>query len=341
VRAIVLRELGGPGNLRIEEWPTPVAGPGEVVVRLRAAAINHRDVWIRRGQYAGIRLPAILGSDGTGEVVAAGDADCHAWLGREVVIDPSFGWGPDPRAQASTFHLLGMPTEGTYAEFVKVPAMNIYPTPAHLTIEEAAALPLAAVTAYRALVTRAALQPEEIVVITGIGGGVALAALTIAVSLGARVYVTSGSEQKIATAKQHGAVDGVIHHASGWSRTLLETIGHRPDVIVDGAGGDTFAQALDLVRPGGRVVTYGATRGPVSNLEVRRIFWKQIDVRGSTMGTSEDFKRMLQMWAKGLRPVIDSVWPLEAAADAHVRLESGDHFGKVVLRMSSASVISR
>jgi zinc-binding alcohol dehydrogenase/oxidoreductase len=214
-----------------------------------------------------------------------------------------------------------------------VPATNIYPTPAHLTIEEAAALPLAAVTAYRALVTRAAVQPEEIVVITGIGGGVALAALTIAVSLGARVYVTSGSEKKIATAKQHGAAAGVIHHAPGWSRTLLETIGRRPDVIVDGAGGDTFAQALDLVRPGGRVVTYGATRGPVSNLEVRRIFWKQIDVLGSTMGTAEDFKRMLQMCAKGLRPVIDSVWPLEAAADAHARLESGDHFGKVVLRM--------
>jgi zinc-binding alcohol dehydrogenase/oxidoreductase len=189
------------------------------------------------------------------------------------------------------------------------------------------------VTAYRALVTRAAVQPEEIVVITGIGGGVALAALTIAVSLGATAYVTSGSEKKIATAKQQGAADGVIHHAPGWSRTLLETIGQRPDVIVDGAGGDTFAQALDLVRPGGRVVTYGATRGPVSNLEVRRIFWKQIDVLGSTMGTGEDFKRMLQMYAKGLRPVIDSVWPLEAAADAHARLESGDHFGKVVLRM--------
>jgi zinc-binding alcohol dehydrogenase/oxidoreductase len=333
VRAVVLRELGDPGNLRIEEWPTPVAGPGEVLVRLRAAAINHRDVWIRRGQYAGIRLPAILGSDATGEVVAVHDAEGDAWLGQNVVIDPSFGWGPDPRAQAGTFHLLGMPTEGTYAEFVKVPMTNIYRTPSHLTVEEAAALPLAAVTAYRALVTRAELQPQEIVVMTGIGGGVALAALTIAVSLGAKVYVTSGSEKKIAMAKQHGAADGVVYDAREWSRTLLEIMGRRPDVIVDGAGGDTFAQALDLVRPGGRIVTYGSTRGPVSNLEVRRIFWKQIDVRGSTMGTSDDFKRMLQMYATGLRPIVDSVWPLAAAADAHARLESGEQFGKVVLRM--------
>jgi NADPH:quinone reductase-like Zn-dependent oxidoreductase len=333
VRAIVLRELGEPGNLRMEEWPTPVPGPGEVVVRLRAAAINHRDVWIRCGQYAGIRLPAILGSDGTGEVVAAGDAESNSWLGKDVVIDPSFGWGPDPHAQAGTFHLLGMPTEGTYAEFVKVPATNIYPKPSHLTVEEAAALPLAAVTAFRALTTRAVLQPQEIVLITGIGGGVALAALTIAVSMGAKVYVTSGSEKKIALAKQHGAADGVIHHAREWSRTLLEIIGRRPDVIVDGAGGDTFAQALDLVRPGGRIVTYGATRGSVSNLEVRRIFWKQINILGSTMGTPEDFTRMLQRYATGLRPIIDSVWPLEAAADGHTRLESGDQFGKVVLRM--------
>jgi NADPH:quinone reductase-like Zn-dependent oxidoreductase len=328
----VLREVGEPGNLRLEEWPTPVPGPGEVVVRVRAAALNHRDVWIRRGQYAGILLPAILGSDATGEVVAAGDADANSWLGQEVVIDPSLDWGPDSRAQAGTFHLLGMPTEGAYAEFVKVPAANLYLKPSHLTIEEAAALPLAGVTAYRALATRAGLRAGETVVITGIGGGVALAALTIAVSLGATVYVTSGSEKKIAMAKQHGAVDGVTYHASDWARHLLAIIGRRPDVIIDGAGGDTFAQALDLVRPGGRIVSYGATRGPVSNLEVRRIFWKQLDVRGSTMGTPDDFKRMIDIYATGLRPIVDSVVPLAEAAQAHARLESGDQFGKIVLR---------
>jgi zinc-binding alcohol dehydrogenase/oxidoreductase len=333
VRAVVLRELGDPGNLRVEEWPMPVPGPGEVVVRVRAAAINHRDVWIRRGQYAGIRLPAILGSDATGEVAAAADAEGHSWLGREVVIDPSLGWGPDPRAQAGTFHLLGMPTEGTYAEFVKVPAANLHAKPPHLTIEEAAALPLAAVTAYRAVVTRAALQPGEIAVVTGIGGGVALAALTIAADLGSTVYVTSGSEKKIAMAQQYGAAGGVSYHASGWSRTLLEIIGRRPDVVIDGAGGETFAHALDLVRPGGRIVTYGATCGPVPSLEVRRIFWKQIDVRGSTMGTAEDFRRMVQMYGKGLRPVVDSVLPLAEAAAAHARVESGEHFGKIVLRV--------
>jgi zinc-binding alcohol dehydrogenase/oxidoreductase len=333
VRAVVLRELGNPANLRIEDWPMPVPGPGEVVVRVRAAALNHRDVWIRRGQYAGIRLPAILGSDATGEVTAAGDADGRCWLGREVVIDPTLDWGPDPRAQASAFHLLGMPTDGTYAEFVKVPAANVHPKPSHLTIEEAAALPLAVVTAYRALVTRAALLAGEVAVITGIGGGVAQAALTIAVNLGATVYVTSGSEKKIAMAKGYGATEGVTYHANGWSRTLLEIIGRRPDVIVDGAGGDTFAQALDLVKPGGRIVTYGATCGPVSSLEIRRIFWKQIDIHGSTMGTPEDFKRMLEMYAKGLRPIVDSVFPLEDVSRAHARLERGEQFGKIVLQI--------
>jgi len=334
MRAVVLRELGDPANLRLEQWPTPVPAAGEVVVRVRAAAINHRDVWIRRGQYAGIRLPAILGSDGTGEVVAAGDAEGQPWLGREVVIDPSLGWGSDPRAQAGTFHLLGMPTEGTYAEFVKVPTTNVHDKPPHLTIEEAAALPLAAVTAYRALVTRAQLQSGEIVVITGIGGGVALAALTIAVSLGATAYVTSGSEHKIAMAKRNGAADGVIHQASDWSRTLLEMIGRRPDVIIDGAGGATLVHAVDLVRPGGRIVTYGATCGPIPGLEVRRIFWKQIDILGSTMGTSEDFKRMLQLYANGLRPIVDSIVPLADAPAGHARIDGGEHFGKVVLRVA-------
>jgi len=333
VRAVVLRELGAPANLRVEDWPKPAPGPGEVVVRVRAAALNHRDVWIRRGQYAGIRLPAILGSDAAGEVTSAGDDESSPWVGRAVVIDPSFGWGPDRRAQSSAFHLLGMPTEGTYAEFVKVPAANVYPKPSHLTFEEAAALPLAAVTAYRAIVTRAALQAGETVVITGIGGGVAVAALTIAVSLGATVYVTSGSEKKIATAKQHGAVDGALYHADDWSRTLLAMIGRRPDVVVDGAGGDTLAQALDLVRPGGRIVTYGATRGAIPNVEVRRIFWKQLDIHGSTMGTPDDFKRMLETYAKGLRPVVDTILPLHQAADAHARLESGEQFGKIVLRV--------
>jgi len=333
VRAVILREPGDPANLRLEDWPAPLPGSGEVVVRVRAAAINHRDVWIRRGQYAGIRLPAILGSDASGEVTAVGDDVSKSWIGREVVIDPSLGWGPDPRAQAASFHLLGMPTEGTYAEFVKVPAANVHAKPSHLTIEEAAALPLAGVTAYRALVTRAALRSGEIVLITGIGGGVALAALTIAVSLGATVYVTSGSDKKIAMAKRYGATDGVSYHASGWSRTLLEIIGRRPDVIVDGAGSDTFAQALDIVKPGGRIVTYGATCGSVPNLEVRRIFWKQIDILGSTMGTSEDFTRMLEIYAKGLHPVVDSVVPLEDVAQAHARIDNGEQFGKIVLRI--------
>jgi NADPH:quinone reductase-like Zn-dependent oxidoreductase len=331
MRAIVLRQCGGPEQLRLEEWPVPHPGPGEAVVRLRAAAINHRDIWIRRGRYASIRLPAILGSDGAGEVVRAGDSASEHWLGRDVVIDPSMTWGPDPRAQGSAFNLLGMPTDGTYAEFVKVPTANLHEKPEHLSVEEAAALPLASVTAYRALVTRAAVQPGEVVVVTGIGGGVAQAAMSIAKALGATVYVTSGSDDKIAAATALGAAGGVNHRSPEWPRTLVALVGRRPDVIIDGAGGETFNDALDVVRPGGRLVSYGATLGPASRLEVRRIFWKQLDIRGTTMGTPDDFRAMVRLYATGIRPVVDRVFPLAATADAHARVDRGEQFGKVVL----------
>lgn len=333
MRAIVLTALGDSDNLKLEQRPDPRPGPGEAVVRLHAAALNRRDVWIRKGQYAGIKLPIILGSDGAGEVVDVGERVDRAWHGRQVVMDPSLNWGGDERAQDNTFNILGLPTDGTYAEMVVVPAANLHPKPAHLSWEEAAAVPLASVTAYRALVTRARVQAGETVLVTGIGGGVATCALQIAKHLGAKVYVTSGHESKVEAAKRLGAMGGVNHRKDDWAKTLVAEIGSRPDVIIDGAGGETFNRALDALKPGGRLVSYGSTLGAAQHVEVRRIFWKQLNVLGSTMGSPSDFTAMLKLYEAGLKPVVDKVFPLEQAGDAHIRMEAGDQFGKIVLKI--------
>jgi len=334
MRAVVLHALGDVDNLRIEERPDPHPGPGEAVVRLRAAALNHRDVWIRKGRYAGIKLPIVLGSDGAGQVVEIGEGVEASWVGRDVVIDPTFGWGSDDHVQDSAFQILGLPADGTYAEMVRVPASNLYAKPAHLSWEEAAAVPLASLTAYRGLVTRARVQTGETVLVTGIGGGVATSALVIANQLGARVWVTSGHDSKLKAAQKHGAAGGVNHRKDDWPKTLVANIGSRLDLAMDGAGGDTFNKALDVLKPGGRLVSYGSTLGAAHDVEVRRIFWKQLNVLGSTMGSPSDFAAMVKLYESGMRPVIDKVFPLEQASDAHIRMEAGDQFGKIVLRIS-------
>lgn len=331
MRAMVLTALGDVDNLQLQQRPDPRPGPADAVVRLHAAALNRRDVWIRKGQYANIKVPIILGSDGAGEVVDVGTAVDPAWKGRPVVIDPSLNWGTDERAQDSAFHILGLPVDGTYAEMVVVPAANLHSKPAHLSWEEAAAVPLASVTAYRALVTRARVQAGETVLITGIGGGVATTALVIAKHLGAKVYVTSGHEAKLEAARRLGALGGVNHSHDDWPKALIAAIGSRPDVVIDSAGGETFNKALDVLKPGGRLVTYGSTLGAARNVEIRRIFWKQLNVLGTTMGPPSDFAAMLRLYESGLKPVVDKVFPLEQAGDAHIRMEAGDQFGKIVL----------
>jgi zinc-binding alcohol dehydrogenase/oxidoreductase len=335
MKAIILRDLGEADNLRMEELPDPKPGPNEVVVRLEAAALNHRDVWIRRGLYAGIKLPIILGSDGTGQVAAVGEGVERHWMGQSVVINPSLDWGPDDRMQGPNFRILGLPDDGTYAQLVKVPAQNLHPRPAGLSVEEAAAIPLAGLTAYRALVTKAKVQAGETVLVTGIGGGVSTFALQIARSRGARVLATSGSDAKLARAKELGAEGGVNYKNPDWAKEVVKLAGGEgPDVVIDSAGGATFVKAIELVRPGGRIVTYGATTGAAEKIEVRRIFWKQIAVLGSTMGTPREFQEMLGLFGPGgLRPVIDQVFPLADAPAAHRRMEEAGQFGKIVLRI--------
>jgi NADPH:quinone reductase-like Zn-dependent oxidoreductase len=266
-------------------------------------------------------------------VIETGAGVDEAWRGRHVIIDPSSDWGADESAQGPSFRLLGLPADGTYAELVKVPVEQLHAKPPQLSFEEAAALPLATVTAYRALVTRGQIRRGEIVVVTGIGGGVATAALRIALHLGAQVWVTSGADDKLDAAAAHGAAGGVNHRSADWPAALIARIGERPDIVIDGAGGDTFNKSLDLLKPGGRLVSYGATTGAAPQVEVRRIFWKQLNVLGSTMGTRDDFAAMVALVHDGLRPIVDRVLPLADAAGAHRRMEQGEQFGKIVLKI--------
>ncbi len=335
MKAIVLHEIGEPEKLRYEDVPDPKPEKGEAVVQLHAAALNRRDVWIRTGKYAGIKLPIILGSDGAGEVAAVGSEEDASWIGKSVVINPTLEWGNDPRAQSSSFRILGLPDNGTYAQRVKIPVKNIFPKPKALSFEEAATIPLASVTAYRAVVTRGQVQSGETVLVTGIGGGVALAALQIAKSLGAKVIVTSGNDEKLERAQTFGAHGGVNYHAEDWGDKIHSLAGNAGvDVVIDSVGGEMFNRGIDLLKPGGRFVSYGSTTGNVGNLILRRIFWKQLTVLGSTMGTPEDFSAMLQLYErKAIQPVIDSIIPLEHANEAHRKMEQANQFGKIVLKI--------
>jgi zinc-binding alcohol dehydrogenase/oxidoreductase len=336
MKAVVLRQPGPAENLRLEDVPDPAPGAEEVVVRLKAAALNHRDVWIRSGTGAyagGFKQRVILGSDGAGEVLSVGSGADSSLVGRAVVINPSLDWGDADAAQGPDFRILGLPDDGTYSELIRVPARNVHTKPAALSFEEAAAIPLAALTAYRAVVSRAQVQAGETVLVTGIGGGVSTFALQIAVQRGARVFVTSGSDTKLARAREMGAAGGANYRTQDWAREIAAQCGGGgPDAVIDSVGGDTFARAIDILKPGGRIANYGATTGPVKEVVLRNLFWKQASVLGTTMGSPREFEAMLKLYEPGgLRPVVDRVFRLVDAATAHRRMEEAGQFGKIVL----------
>lgn len=330
MNAVVLTETGAPDVLRIGSAPDPVAGAGEVVVALRAAALNRRDVYLRKG-VAPSPLPVIPGSDGAGVVHSIGSGVGGLAEGDAVVILPSLGWGGGEEAPAPGFRILGGPDDGTYAELIRIPAENVLPKPARLSFEEAAALPLAGLTAYRALVSRARIRSGETVLILGIGGGVATMALHIARAAGCRVIVTSSSGDKLARARDLGAAAGVDYTGDDWVGAVREIAGGGVDVVIDSVG-STWADSIGCVRPGGRVVVFGGTGGAKVELMVRPVTMGQVSLLGTTMGSPRDFTGLLaavahQSWA----PVIDSVRPLAEVAAAHAREEAGEHFGKLVL----------
>jgi zinc-binding alcohol dehydrogenase/oxidoreductase len=323
VKAIVIHEDGGPEVLSYEDVADPVAGPGEVLVRLRAASLNHLDVWTRKG-LPSVPKPRILGADGAGVVEALGDGVSGLEPGMPVVINPGI-------EHDGVIHVIGEHTQGVHAELAAVPATNVYPLREGISFEQAAAFPLVYATAYRMLVTRAGLREGEWVLIWGIGGGVATAAFRIAQALGAHTIVTSGSDDKLARAAGLGA-DVTVNHGDGdVVAAVKEATGKGADVVVETVGEATWKRTLDAARPAGRVVVCGATSGPNPPAALHRLWWKQLDLLGSTMGTRADFEGAYDLVAAGATPVIDSVLPLAEARAAHERLESGQQFGKIVL----------
>jgi zinc-binding alcohol dehydrogenase/oxidoreductase len=319
-------------RLEIVEVPDPRPAAGEVLVAIRAAALNHRDLWIKSGQYAGLKWPCIPGSDAAGIVEECGEGVDRTWRGREVIINPSFDWGPSDVAQGAQFTILGLPRAGTMAEKIAVPAVQIAPKPLHLSWNEAAALPLAGLTAYRALVSRAQLQPGERVLISGVGGGVATLAMQFAHAMRAEVWITSSSDKKIARAIAMGAKGGFNYTSPNWAQEAATSPGHF-DVIVDSAGGEGFGQLIDVAAPGARVVFFGATRGDAS-LPVRKVFWRQISLLGTTMGSPADWAAMMEfVIERSLRPVVSHELPVQQAAEAFSIMERGAQFGKIVVTM--------
>lgn len=331
MKAVRLNELGGPEKLHVEEIADPLPGPGQVRVRIHRAALNRRDVFITQGLYPGIELPRTLGSDGAGTVDAAGDGVPASLVGTAVVIDPQLGWlepGPPLTARAS---ILGMPSDGTFAQHVIVPAENVHPKPKGLTDDEAAAIPLAGMTAYRAAFTRGRISKDDVVLITGVSGGVQTFVLLYAKHVGARTIVTSGSDEKLERAKAIGADVGINYKTSpAWQKDARAASDGGPTLVVDSTGGDTLAKCLDIARPGARVVIYGGTAGDAT-IRPFSIFWKSLDVLGTSMGSPDDFRGMLALFEGGLRPAIDRVYPMTECVDAANRVLHAEQFGKVVL----------
>lgn len=292
------------------------------LVTLKAAALNRRDYWITKGLYPGLTFPTVLGSDG-----------CGTYEGKEVVINPTIGWGDDERYPDDDYDILGLKEYGTFAEKIVVRKTSIHPKPAHLTAEQAAALPLAGVTAYRALVSRCGARSGEKVLISGIGGGVASFAFQFALAIGAEVYVTSGSEEKLEKARQMGAAGGANYKDADAMKKLSKEVGGF-DVVIDSAGGPGFNGLLRMCRKGGRVGVYGGTLGNWEGINVPNVFFKQLSIYGSTMGSDRDFREMIDLVNQHqIVPEVDRVLDLKDGNEALAIMKTNPQFGKIVLEI--------
>jgi len=332
MRAAIFKGRGQP--LQVGEFPKPRPIKDQVLIKVKAAALNHRDLWIQQEQENANRPEGvILGSDGVGVVTDVGEDADPLLVGMEVIINPSMEWGVNPSVQADTFKILGYPDNGTFAEYIVVSKKYIFEQPEGLTPEQCAAVPLSGLTAYRALFTKARLRAKEKVLITGIGGGAALWALTLAVAYDARVYVTSGSDDKIKKAKELGAVGGFNYRDAAWAEEASRVAGGF-DIIIDSAGGDGFSRLVELALPGGRIVNFGRTSGTITEIATRLLFWKQLSIFGSTMGTRDELLSLIDfIESRKLKPVVDSVYPLADIGTAFERMKSSEHFGKIVIQL--------
>ncbi|MCP4458123.1 MAG: zinc-binding dehydrogenase [Cytophagales bacterium] len=326
MKAVVITSRTEP--IQLIESAKPLVKEDECLVRIKYASLNRRDQWIREGKYPNIKWDTVLGSDGCG-VVEEGSSK---WLGKEVVINPNVNWGPNPDAQSDQYSILGMPKNGTLSECISIPADRLVEKPSHLSNETTAALPLAGLTAFRAVFTKGQIAKGQRVLVTGIGGGVAQFAFQFALATGAEVHVTSGDNKKIKKACKQGAIVGFNYNDEDWTRSASKAGGF--DVIIDSAGGDLINSYLKLVKPAGKIVMYGSTAGSPQKLDVFRLFWAQAQIMGSTMGNDQEFENMVKFVSTHeIIPTIDKTFLFGDYLSAFDRFKSPDHFGKIVLKI--------
>jgi NADPH:quinone reductase-like Zn-dependent oxidoreductase len=345
MKALTLSATGGLDRIAITDIPTPPdPAPGDVMVRIYAAALNRLDLFVVNGlPGTNLKFPHVLGSDGAGVVHSVGAGVANVRPGDRVMLNPGISCG---RCKACTtgeeslcekFQVLGEHRGGTAAEYVVVPAENLAPVPRGMSWAQAAAFSLATLTAWRMLATRARLVAGETVLIWGIGGGVAMAALQITVLLGARAIVTSSSDAKLEVATREGAAITINHTGADVPVMVRElTGGLGADVVVDNVGEATWRSSQRALRRGGRLVTCGATTGPIVSLDLRRLFWHQWSLLGSTMGNRREYAEVVRLAHEGkLWPVVDSVVPLSESLRAYDRLHRGEQIGKLVIEVAS------
>jgi NADPH:quinone reductase-like Zn-dependent oxidoreductase len=339
MRAAIFHENGGPEVVRIEELPRPAPGLGEVLVRVRAAALNHLDLWVRRGIPIETTMPHVGGSDVAGTVEELGEGVTRVTVGERVVVNPSLSCGHCEWCAAGEvplcpeYRILGEHTDGGFTEFIAVPAANVYRIPDQLTFEAAAALPISYMTAWRAVVGRGRVRPGEDVLVLGASGGTASAAVQIAKLAGARVFAVTSGAENVARVRELGADVVYDRDQVDFSKQVFQDTGKRGvDVVVENVGEATWKGSVRALARGGRLVCYGATTGARGDIDLRVLFWKQVEIIGTTMASRPEFEAMLRAVFRGdLVPVIDSVMPLDRAREAHERLEAGGQFGKIIL----------
>jgi NADPH:quinone reductase-like Zn-dependent oxidoreductase len=341
VKAAVIREHGDASVFMLEEVADPVPRSGEVVVDLRAASVNRRDRGLRAGSLVPRAIggqseqrpafPLVLGSDGAGVVAEVGGGVDSVALGDEVVINPSLNWGESDESPGPDWETLGVPRQGTYAEKIAVPAAFVAPKPPRLTWAEAAAIPLAGLTAWRAVVTKGRVVAGERVLVPGVGSGVATFVVQFAHAFGCEVVVTSSSEAKLARARELGAAGGLLYTAPDWPSRVGAV-----DIVIDSIGDPTWVALSEFLRPGGRLVSYGRTAGSITALEIAKFFHAQWTFLGTANGSPAEFTAMMDhVAAADWRPVIDSEYALDQISQAHLRLEAPDRFGKVAIAIAS------
>ncbi len=325
--------LTGPGQIELKEVPKPTLSAGKALVKIKATALNRRDDWIREGKYPNIKFGVTMGSDGAGVVEEVFDEANQPWVAQEVVINPNIDWGSDLDVQSPKYTILGMPVDGTFAEYVAVPIDRLHHKPFHLDFLQAAALPLGGLTAFRALFRKGGLRAGQNVLISGFGGGVAQFAFLFAKAMGANVYVTSGSDEKLEKALKLGA-KGAYNYKKETNYTDLWKTKGGFDLVIDSAGGDQLNSFIKVLRPNGKIVFYGATNGLPAKIDLYRMFWNQLSLLGATMGNDHEFNEMLAFVSKyQIRPLVDSIRPFSKIAESFNDITKPNKVGKIVFQV--------